>query len=54
MKIKYQEFMNKLNELQDKGLLDVAIKYEIFDLGQALHQEGFERGIKIGREIEKG
>jgi hypothetical protein len=49
----YEKFIEKLNELQDKGLLDVATKYDIFDLGQALHQEGFERGLKIGREVEK-
>jgi len=54
MKITYKEFIEKLNKLQDEGKLDVSVKYDIFDLGQALHQEGFERGVKIGREIEQG
>jgi len=54
MKITYKEFMERLNRLQDEGKLDASIKYDLFDLGEALHQEGFERGVKIGREIEKG
>ena len=50
----YAKFIEKLNELQDKGQLDKSSKYDVMDWAQALHQEGFERGIRIGREIEKG
>jgi hypothetical protein len=50
----YAKFIEKLNELQNKGLLDASSKYDVMDWAKDLHQEGFERGILLGREIERG
>jgi len=49
----YGKFIEELNKLQEKGLVEVVAKFDILALAQELHQEAFERGLKMGRDIEK-
>jgi len=49
----YGQFIEKLNELHDKGLIDVAAKYDVMDWGQELSVNSFERGLKDGMDICK-
>jgi len=50
----YSKFIDKLNELQKDGVLDVGVKYDIMDMAQELSVESFERGLKAGMDIYKG
>ncbi len=50
----YGKFIDKLNEIQKDGVLDVEIKYDIMDMAQELSVESFERGMKVGMDIYKG
>ena len=49
----YGQFIDKLNELHDKGLIDVEAKYDVMDWGQELSCTSFERGLKDGMDICK-
>ena len=50
----YGKFIDKLNELQKDGLVDVASKYDIMDWAQELSVTSFEKGLKAGKDIYKG
>ena len=50
----YGKFIDKLNELQKDGLVDVASKYDIMDWAQELSVSSFEKGLKAGKDIYKG
>lgn len=47
----FKQFIDKLNELHDKGLIDMGAKYDIMDWGQELSVESFEKGLEAGKDI---
>ncbi len=49
----YGKFIDKLNELEDKGLIDVATRYDVMEWGQELSCTSFNRGLKDGMDICK-
>lgn len=49
----FKQFIEKVNELQSKGLIDIEAKFDLMDLGQELSVGSFERGLQAGKDIYK-
>ena len=49
--MKYEQFIDKLVQMQKDGLIDMSARYELMSIGQELSQTSFERGVDKGQEI---